>query len=196
MNNNRERILNLVKNNIVNKLRGRGSSFEDKKQLLERELLRNSSLFLDDLSNREIAIEERDFILAILKELNWSVTISNERLERLEEVINGTIIKKEKPKYKISEEKLLAFQLEKFNRASDKINEEIQSIKARDAEEGAFYILYSRLKDIESAKGCRWGKEEIEFVIEKRNMGYSFKAIATILKRPERVVMMKYHQNK
>lgn len=193
---NRERILNLVKNNIINKLKGRGSSLEDKKQLLERELSRNSSLFLGNMNNKEIALGERDFILSILKELNWSVVVAKERLEYLDGVLNGNQDKSNKREaVKISYEKMLQFE-NLYDKEKVAVGKEIQEILDQDYEKKKFTALHERLWEGESIIGSRWNDDEINFVVEKRNMGYSFKAIATILKRPERVTMMKYHENK
>lgn len=196
MKNNRERILNLVKDNIVNKLKGRGSSFEDKKKLLERELSRNTSLFLGSDSNEKLTIEERDFILSILTELGWSTEVAKERLERL----NGVLNEKQDKTIKRQAVKISFEKMEQFTDLYDKekvaVGKEIQEILDQDYEEKKFTLLHERLWEGESITGSRWNDDEINFVVEKRNMGYSFKTIATILKRPERVVMMKYHQNK
>lgn len=196
MENNRKRILNLVKNNIVNKLKGRGGSLEDKEQLLERELLRNSSLFMNKDKNKEIIEEEIDFIVSILKELDWSVLVAEERLERLVELRDSEETNTtNKERYKISEAKMKKF-LSQHEKSLLDISNEVKSILKQDYENRAYLDLHERLFEMESAKGSKWSKEEIDYVIDKRDKGHSFRAIATILKRPERVVYLKYHENK
>ena len=198
MENHRQRILELVKKNIVSKLKGRNLQ---KKKLLNRELARNSSLFLNSNTDKDVAKEERDFILSILNELEWTTNVAKEHLERLNNVLLGntdmTKNSQSGEKYCISTEKMSHF-LKGYEQRALRSKREIQKIIAHDYSNGKFTILHERLWNTTNKRisGSRWSKEEIDFVVEKHNMGYSFSAIATILKRPERTVSIKYHENK
>ena len=189
MNNQRERILNLVKKNIVTKITYGKKLVDDydKKLSLLKELERNKSLFLKSDKNEAEAKEKKEFVMDIVRQLGWSMEIANDVLKSQQYPIVRT--------RKISKTKMKEFSASYENQES-KINKEANKILMDDSITGKYSVLHSRLREIHTAKGASWGKEEIKFVVEKREQGYSFQAIAQILKRPVRVVRMKYHENK
>ncbi len=187
MENHRKRIIELVKKNIVSKISHNSNlSDENKRVVLLKEIDRNKSLFLNSDKDEAEAKEKKDFVLDILKQLGWSLELADEVLT--EETPIGE-------KLVVSKEKMEAF-TDLYESESTRLKKEVDDIVYSDSVTGRYGVLYSRLREIKSAKGASWDKEEIDFVIDKRDKGYSFRAIAKVLKRPERVVRLKYHDNK
>lgn len=179
---NRKRIIDLLKNNIVAKI-AHNKTDEQQVTALKKELERNATMFAKATYEEKLA-----FVNEILEKLDWSQELAELVVEKEEATESNE-------KIKISAEKMKLY-TELYETEAERLEKEISEIIYNDSLTGRYDILYGRLKEIKSAKGGYWGKEEINFVIDKREQGYTFKAIATILKRPERVVRLKYHEHK